>query len=665
MNTGDAGNMKCNNNNLLPSSLLADTMESSNRNRTRKASHRNSHPCDFCRYKRAACLLYDQPPCELCRRQGKDCTFIGEPNKRRRVSERRQSDSSDVMASHRQSRTPSDTGMRSPFAETDSPMNEVNFGKDVADSTSPVSPHTENHQSILQREVAPLLSSLDATPGHNAQVIGLSGESDPYLLHLYRFGEKNECAFQQLHIRSMGLDDGVPTQFMLQSNSLARKAQPGGLAGSESDLRSEVANLVPDEVGKRLISLFWRYVQPYFPILSRERTIQDAHREPSELPTCLLAAIYGHALPFCVFDDRLCVDVDTLPSADRLFRLAWMAALSQFHTPSLAVVQTMLLMIQRRPTNKHVADTPFKWVMLADTVALAQCLGLNLDPTDWSIPSWEKRLRRRLAWAVYVQDQWLSLNFGRSSHIQECDWDVSPLRQDDFGPFQDFDDDSSASRHFLHLASLTKIVSKVQRYMFSVRATRVLSKSLDATFEVARPLRMELAQWLQDRPDVADQPTTCVPCYGLDGNGSLKLAYITAKISIFKALLRPKSNEAPVEARTALRTGAMAVAREMYDFLMRLEAHHLEAFWHSYSRINFAIASNFIVLLFALSPSTADADESLTLLTQWRGLLRIKSRSCDLLNLSLLRLDALFVAGLGKLIELTPAASDAASNRNL
>ncbi|KAK2016271.1 fungal-specific transcription factor domain-containing protein [Colletotrichum eremochloae] len=641
-------------------------MESSNRSRTRKASHRNSHPCDFCRYKRAACLLHGQPPCELCKRLGKDCTFVGEPNKRRRVSDqRRLSESSDVVVSHHQSQTPSDTSMRSPFTETNSPGNEAHFDKDVVDSTSPNSPHTENRSNMFQRDTSTSPSSLDATPGYNAQVIGLSGESDPYLLHLYRFDEKNECAFQQLHIRNVGLNDGIPTQFMLQNNSLARKAQPEGLTGSESELRSEVADLVPEEVGKRLINLFWKYIQPYFPILSSEQMMQETDTEPSSLPTCLLAAIYGHALPFCVFDDKLCVDVDTLPSADRLFKLAWMAALSRFHTPSLAVVQTMLLMIQRRPTNKHVADTPFKWVMLADTVALAQCLGLNLDPTDWSIPSWEKRLRRRLAWAVIVQDQWLSLNFGRSSHIQECDWDVSSLRADDFESIPEVDDDTPTFNHFLHLASLTEIVSKIQRHMFSVKATRVLSKSLDATFEVARPLRMELAQWLQDRPDVADQPSTCVPHDGLDGNGSIKLAYITAKISIFKALLRPKNTEAPVEARTALRTGAMAVAREMYDFLVRLEAHHLEAFWHSYSRVNFAIASNFIVLLFALSPSPADADESLTLLTHWRGLLRIKSRSCDLLNLSLLRLDAMFVAGLGKLIELTPSASAAALNRNL
>ncbi|KAF4486852.1 Transcriptional activator protein DAL81 [Colletotrichum fructicola Nara gc5] len=619
-------------------------------NRFTKTSfgNRNRHPCDFCRYKRAACLLPGPPPCELCRRQGKECTFVEGPNKRRRVAERIHSPSDDGLESPTcHTRAPSDTEMRSQSGEMSSPLNEMHFIADGAESASLVSP------TGSQRECADvsLPASLDAKLNHNAQVIGLSGESDPYLLQLYQFDEKDECEFQQLRIRSMGMDDGVPVQFMLQNNSLASRAQPGDFGASESDIRNEVLNMVSEDVGRRLLNLFWRYVQPYFPILSVEYIMHGNNGDPSTLPTSLAAAIYGHALPFCVFDDKLCVDVYTPPSADRLFKLAWMAALSQFHTPSLATVQTMLLLIQRRPTNRHVADTPFKWVMLADTVALAQCLGLNLDPSDWSIPLWEKRLRRRLAWAV--------------SHIQDCDWDVSSLGPEDFGSLSGIEDEPAISKHFLHLASLTEIVSKIQLNMFSVKATRSLSKSLEASFEVARPLRIELAQWSQDHPDVGEQPSPALPHHGLDGNGSLRLAYITAKVAVFKALLRPKSNEAPAEARAALRTGAMAVAREMYDFLAKLGPHHLEAFWHSYSRVNFAIASNFIVLLFALSPTLADADDALALLNQWRSLLRIKSRSCDLLNLSLLRLDATFVAGLGKLIELSPAAAEAVLNRKL
>lgn len=77
------------------------------------------------------------------------------------------------------------------------------------------------------------------------------------------------------------------------------------------------------------------------------------------------------------------------------------------------------------------------------------------------------------------------------------------------------------------------------------------------------------------------------------------------------------------------------------------------------ARTNFTIASSFILLLYVTSPNVADAKECLALLNAWRSLLRIKSRSCDLLNLALLRLDGVFVAGIDRLIELSPSAAQA------
>lgn len=77
------------------------------------------------------------------------------------------------------------------------------------------------------------------------------------------------------------------------------------------------------------------------------------------------------------------------------------------------------------------------------------------------------------------------------------------------------------------------------------------------------------------------------------------------------------------------------------------------------ARTNFTIASSFLLLLFVTSPTVSDAKECLALLIAWRSLLRIKSRSCDLLNLALLRLDLVFAAGMEKVVELSPAALQA------
>ncbi|KAH7034257.1 fungal-specific transcription factor domain-containing protein [Macrophomina phaseolina] len=602
--------------------------------RARPYKSRSKRPCDFCRYKRAACLLAAAPPCELCARHGKPCTFIENPAKRRRTIPDQDPDpSAPLSLSPATSPASVELALSAPHSTLASP---------AAPAAPDLLPPAAHHHL-----------SLDAEPGHNAQIVGLSGEADPYLLRRYRFGSDGQCSFPQLRIRDMGMADGIPVQFMVQDNSLAAKAQPRGVGKTVTAIRDEITAMVENEVGKRLIRLFFRYVYPYFPVLSRERIMRDLDCEPSSIKTSLLAAIYGHSLPFCTFDEKLCVNVPTLPSADDLFKLAWQSTLPDYHTPSLSTVQALLLLVQRRPTNRHVADTPFKWTMMAEIYALTQALGLNVEPSSWPIPQWEKRLRRRLAWAVFVQDKWLSLNFGRSSHIQLEDWDVEPLNgQQDFAPTE-----STLCEHFLHLVSLTQIVAQIQSHLFSLKATRTLSKSLEATFDAAKPLRIALAEWLQARPTVTAQPGYSLVSQDLDASGSLRLAYITAKICIFRALLRPQISEASPEARSALRTGAIGVAREMYDFLSGLETRHLESFWHSYSRVNFAIASNFMVLLFASSPTEADAQESLALLNNWRGLLKIKSRSCDLLNLSVLRLDAMYVAGLDELMELSPEAA--------
>lgn len=450
--------------------------------------------------------------------------------------------------------------------------------------------------------------SLDRQNSSNAQIVGISGESDPYLLSKYRYDDYNEAAFQSLRVRKMAggpgeQDDNIPTFFMIQHNALASKAQPQDRSETKDKWRRELQELVDDETGKRLIRLFYRYVQPYWPLLSREGG-EGASNEPRELLPCVLAAIYGHALPFCAWDEKLCVEVYTPPSADALFKIAWHSCQPLLHTPTIAVLQALLLLVQRRPTNRHVSDTPFKWVMMGTAVSISQALGLNRDPTHWPLPSWEILQRKRLAWAVYIQDKWLALNFGRSSHICADDWEVPPLTDDEF-PETDrrYDEQDSrwefGSTHFIKLCELTMIVDDILRDLFSIKATRQLHTSLEATLEVAKPLRIRLTEWYQTLPAglLPNHPSNCgtssigspsdngrrlsVQRLELDGNGSLQLAYITAKIELFRAMLRPRVTDANVAAVTALRTGALAVAKEIAEFLECLNARELEAFWAS------------------------------------------------------------------------------------
>lgn len=654
-----------------PPSKQAHTQADST-DRARAYKSRNKRPCDFCRYKKAACHLDAQPPCELCIRYNKECTFVESPAKRRRPND--SSGSNDDRKSigafehmphgngahpdtpfmngavgggmdmqqellgwengmppfHMPSMGmtpnmgPHDFGPFDPALYQDATMNFDAFEPLSASATTVESLNNNQHKppgyhrnssidTSPASPAAPLPASLhlpiDGTSGEpsldnqassNAQIVGMSGEADPFLLSRYRYDQYNEATFQSIRMRKMNEasieDGGIPTFFTIAHNALASKAQPIGKTETMEKYRRDVEDVVSDDVGKRLIRLFYKYVQPYFPVVTREgrfKRDEAGVRDPSSVPTCILAAIYGHALPFCAWDEKLCVEVYTPPSADALLRIAWLACLPMLHTPSLAVLQTLLLLVQRRPTNKHVSDTPMKWIMMTTAVSVAQSLGLNRDPSDWPLPSWEIKVRKRLGWATFVQDKWLALNFGRSSHIQTDDWDIAKLTEDDFADADRDGPDAPAGfggQHFIKLCELTVIVDEIMHDLFSLRATKALHSSLEATLEVAKPLRIRLTEWHQSLPaGLLPQPSPGSPDsarrkslqHELDGNGSLHLAYITAKIELFRAMLRPRVTDANAAAVSALRTGALAVAKEVFEFSEGLNARELEAFWAS------------------------------------------------------------------------------------
>ncbi|WPH00860.1 Hypothetical protein R9X50_00369100 [Acrodontium crateriforme] len=724
--------------------------------RARAYKSRNKRPCDFCRYKKAACHLETHPPCELCQRYNKECTFVESPAKRRRPNNSTSRGESNIKSDGSMER-----GMDMHTSHLDTPFRNssisngmdmqhhgliswehglpqfqipamtmspnippTSFGSydsglyqdqnlpfdnfDAASASTPTmdcfrgsaltsqphqtsigsspanqTPHGTSAVFKLPFDMTSGEPSLDNQAYSNAQIVGTgSGEADPYLFARYRFDPYNEASFQSIRVRRMTDappgQRGIPTFFTIAHNGLASKAQPPEYQETLDRYRRDVDDMVSDDVGKRLLRLFYTYVQPYCPLLSRHSPYErdeDGVQLPSTLPTSILAAIYGHALAFCAWDEQLCVDVYTPPSADALFKIAWLSCLPMFHTPTLAVLQTLLLLVQRRPTNKYVSDTPFKWAMMATAVSVAQALGINRDPSNWPIPAWEIQLRKRLGWATFCQDKWLALNFGRSSHIQADDWDVSPLNVEDFSDADYFGagDIAEYSTHFMKLCELTVIVDDIMHSLFSIRAARALHDRLECTLEVAKPLRLRLTDWYRLLPPglfpqaTATSPTNAAKISSqqdLDGNGSLQLAYITAKIELFRAMLRPRVTDANVTAVNALRNGAIAVAQEVLDFLQGLNAKELEAFWAGYARTNFTIASSFMLLLFATSPSLSDATRCLMILNAWRSLLRLKSRSCDLLNLALLCLDGVYVAGFEQLIDLSPAAAQAWAESN-
>lgn len=185
-----------------------------------------------------------------------------------------------------------------------------------------------------------------------------------------------------------------------------------------------------------------KYVYPALPLISRHQLrltgscpFPDAS-VLDQIPVHLLAAVYASALPFAGHDDYLCV-LNTYNSTpvDRLWRIVYELLAEEIHTPHLSALQAGLLYIHKPLVDESrcaTADTPFVWSWVGSMVGLACSLGLHIECRMWGIPAWEKRLRRRLWWAVYAEDKWRSLLMGRPPLIRREEWDVSELDAADF-----------------------------------------------------------------------------------------------------------------------------------------------------------------------------------------------------------------------------------------
>ena len=134
---------------------------------------------------------------------------------------------------------------------------------------------------------------------------------------------------------------------------------------------------------------------------------ERTHREFS--PACL-GGVYLLALEWWNYDPVL--SVQEKPNVALLETLVKNALHDVMTRPKLSTLQGGLLLLQHRP---FVDDA---WTLSSQLVAVMQDLGVHLDCESWRIPAWEKSLRRRLAWSIYVLDKWFVTLFLLSSNVR-------------------------------------------------------------------------------------------------------------------------------------------------------------------------------------------------------------------------------------------------------
>lgn len=261
--------------------------------------------CDFCRSRKSACQIDTAPPCRLCIGHSKSCTFTGVKVRRNAPQSRRQLTATTVPKTP--SAVPAEPSVASPAIHFAGPQLEDSNGfhldsqdwnefffTDIGETASFDTPfdssitgeqprsnglsapsnigrnsdevmgdfHPRFFEEIFKESPQPQTEerSLDQLGEVTAELCGLTGDMDPYLLRRYRFNENAEFGFSKLSIRTVQ-DTTIPAQFLLSPTDLSShvgaeaELQDSYNSDRQDDEREKLAELIPLEIGARLVQL--------------------------------------------------------------------------------------------------------------------------------------------------------------------------------------------------------------------------------------------------------------------------------------------------------------------------------------------------------------------------------------------------------------------------
>ncbi|KAJ5603439.1 hypothetical protein N7537_006395 [Penicillium hordei] len=385
-------------------------------------------------------------------------------------------------------------------------------------------------------------------------------------------------------------------------------------------------------LGPTLVNLYFRIMHRTFPILDQGVFLEKYARSYREFSPPLLAAVYLVALDWKLFDRTLATAPRT-PDAEALEDLAMRAMADDLKRPKLSTLQAGLLLLQRMRSSHSTLP--------AQLLSLGQTLGIHIDCTGWKIPEWEKGLRRRLAWALYMQDKWGVLVHGRPSLIPTqidedegtSDWDVGPCTLNDFPEDATEENgdggvDGAAGRAaFLQSIELTKIFSRIVSIFCSIGATKkggLLERiGPSGAMSLAKPLAMELREWHAALPASLQLEST--PSLRLSTNGALHLSHMATELTIHRALLRVLNPDSAPSLRSAIRTAARARLTSAMNLIESFQPEHIQSFWGFAAAAQVALVGAFAGLLWATSPEMDEAAGYVEQLEKLRWVLQVRA----------------------------------------
>jgi len=586
---------------------------------------RRERPCDGCRRRKSKCVLQEDRRCVLCEFHKQDCTFVENAQPRKRKVE----DSSKTEASpNKRTATSSQASTPPPAPQLSQQIHQPIFDlSNIPAPAPPVQPAGTKVLSVVDE-------SLSLQRHRHCRYVGQTTALDARLIGLGDFNDTNETESQ------VGLLRQVTGTEYFSTHDDAEVPIPDDEARALADIERIVG-----PHGNKLIEIYFRNVHPSFPIVQKQAFL-DRHRHGDrQFNPPLLAAMYLLALGWWHQEPTLAQQPK--PDVGRLEYIAITSLTMSMQRPKISAVQAGLLLLQRAKSST--------WTLTVQLVALGQDIGLHLDCSNWSIPLWERRLRKRLAWALYMQDKWSAVGHGRPSHISAADWNVPAPEPDDFDesvpPLNtslDNDDEESEQTLrgrslFNQMITLTSIMAEVCDTFYSQTAKADIDRAgryaTQLVLNRAKPVQIRLKDWFAKLP-----PECKMDSYNADqtcATGYLHLAYFATEISIHRRIVQsldPATSDPYMLyiCRSAAKTRLISAM----DFVNRLRPEHLSAFWYFASASNFALVGTFGALLQATSPGCEEADFYAARLNEFKWTLGVSARKAPWISGALELLEA-------------------------
>ncbi|WVF65615.1 hypothetical protein IAT40_000345 [Kwoniella sp. CBS 6097] len=376
-----------------------------------------------------------------------------------------------------------------------------------------------------------------------------------------------------IEFRQVSNDPRAPVYFVKTASLMYGRTPLDGQSAYETNRR--LCNELGSDISYKAINAVQHLLLAPIPIINPKRLESSClGRDASgPVPYALLSGIIAHATHY-------------LPELRPIHRELWSNALlaldDEYRRPRLATLQLALLQMYSRP--RELAENAGQLTIGSGrAIGAAFLLGLHIDPSNWSLPLWEKSLRKRIWWALPIQDKWRALLYGRPSFLHRSSWHVPMLNVDDgdSGPYAS-PSHRTSMESFIATCRLTLVIDDILDTLHASPASALNAKpisriaQLESVLEKVGEIESDCSTLFE-----ADLPSTEEALHTKPtGVRSCQLAFMGLVANVHRLLLQciPDNDKTRAQSLMAI-FAAFRSCQRSFDLVSSLTLKDEEVYW--------------------------------------------------------------------------------------